>query len=104
MVYTFMNLGAFLVVVALRRKDITGDDIDDLEGLIHESPGYAIWMLIFLLSLAGIPPTAGFLGKYYIFLALIETGHYYAGRDRRALRGGRALLLFPDRPQHVPCR
>jgi NADH-quinone oxidoreductase subunit N len=76
MVYTFMNLGAFLVIVALRRKDIIGDDIEDLAGLMHKSPGYAVLMLIFLASLAGIPPTAGFLGKYYIFLALIQTGHY----------------------------
>ena len=76
LVYTFMNLGAFLVVVALRRQGIIGEDVDDLAGLMHKSPGYAILMLIFLLSLAGIPPTAGFLGKYYIFLALIETRHY----------------------------
>ena len=48
----------------------------DLSGLMHKSPGYAVLMLVFLLSLAGIPPTAGFLGKYYIFLALIETKHY----------------------------
>lgn len=76
MVYTFMNLGAFLVVVALRRKNIIGDDIDDFSGLIHKSPGLAVLMLIFLLSLAGIPPTAGFIGKYYIFLSLLQTGHY----------------------------
>ena len=76
MVYTFMTLGAFLVVVALRRKNIIGEDLDDFAGLMHKSPGYAVLMLIFLLSLAGIPPTAGFLGKYYIFLALIQTGHY----------------------------
>jgi NADH-quinone oxidoreductase subunit N len=76
MVYAFMTLGAFLVVVALRRRNIIGDDIDDFAGLMHKSPGYAVLMLIFLLSLAGIPPTAGFLGKYYIFLALIQTGHY----------------------------
>jgi NADH-quinone oxidoreductase subunit N len=76
MVYTFMNLGAFLVVVALRRANIIGEDLDDIAGLMHKSPGYAILMLIFLLSLAGIPPTAGFLGKYYIFLALIQTQHY----------------------------
>jgi NADH-quinone oxidoreductase subunit N len=76
MVYTFMTLGAFLVVVALRRKNIIGEDLDDFAGLMHKSPGYALLMLVFLLSLAGIPPTAGFLGKYYIFLALIQTGHY----------------------------
>jgi NADH-quinone oxidoreductase subunit N len=76
LVYTFMNLGAFLVVVALRRQNIIGEDLDDIAGLIHKSPGYAVLMLIFLLSLAGIPPTAGFLGKYYIFLSLIQTGHF----------------------------
>jgi len=76
MVYTFMTLGAFLVVAALRRKNIIGEDLDDFAGLMRKSPGYAVLMLIFLLSLAGIPPTAGFLGKYYIFLALIQTGHY----------------------------
>jgi len=76
MVYTFMNLGAFLVLVALRRQKIIGEDLDDISGLMHKSPGYAILMLVFLLSLAGIPPTAGFLGKYYIFLSLIQTGHY----------------------------
>jgi NADH-quinone oxidoreductase subunit N len=76
LVYMFMNMGAFIVVIALRRKDIIGDDLDDIAGLVHRSPGYAFLMLIFLLSLAGIPPTAGFLGKYYIFMSLIETGHY----------------------------
>ena len=76
MVYTFMNLGAFLVVIALRRANIIGEDLDDIAGLMHKSPGYAVLMLIFLLSLAGIPPTAGFLGKYYIFLSLIQTRHY----------------------------
>ena len=77
LVYAFMNLGAFLVVIALRRKNIIGEDLDDMAGLMYKSPGYAVLMLIFLLSLAGIPPTAGFLGKYYIFLSLIETHHYF---------------------------
>jgi NADH-quinone oxidoreductase subunit N len=76
LVYTFMNLGALLVIVAMRRADILGEDIDDVAGLMHRHPAYAIAMVIFLLSLAGIPPTAGFLGKYCIFLSLIETGHY----------------------------
>jgi len=77
LVYAFMNLGAFLVVITLRRKNIIGDDLDDMAGLMYKSPGYAVLMLVFLLSLAGIPPTAGFLGKYYIFLSLIETHHYF---------------------------
>jgi NADH-quinone oxidoreductase subunit N len=71
-----MTLGAFLVVAAMHREGVPGDTIDDLKGLIKRQPGYAIWMLIFLVSLAGLPPLAGFLGKYYIFLALIETEHY----------------------------
>jgi len=69
MVYTFMNLGAFLVVVSLRRKNIIGEDLDDIAGLMHKSPGHAVLMLVFLLSLAGIPPTAGFLGKFNLFFA-----------------------------------
>jgi NADH-quinone oxidoreductase subunit N len=76
MVYAFMNLGAFLVIVALRRQGIIGEDLDDIAGLMHKSPGYAVLMLICLLSLAGIPPTAGFWGKYYIFLSLVQTHHY----------------------------
>ncbi len=76
LVYTFMNFGAFTLVVAMRNKELAGDEIDDLSGLMFRRPTYAILMLVFLLSLAGIPPTAGFLGKYYIFLSLIETRHY----------------------------
>jgi NADH-quinone oxidoreductase subunit N len=76
-VYAFMNLGAFAIIILMRRKDMIGDDLDDLSGLMARAPGCAVLMLIFLLSLAGIPPTAGFIGKYYIFLSLIETGHYY---------------------------
>jgi NADH-quinone oxidoreductase subunit N len=76
LVYSFMTLGAFLVVAAMRREGVAGDTVYDLQGLIRRQPGYAVWMLIFLASLAGIPPTAGFIGKYFIFLALIETEHY----------------------------
>jgi NADH-quinone oxidoreductase subunit N len=76
LVYTFMNLGAFAVITSLRQRDVIGDEIDDLAGLYSRAPVESILMLLFLLSLAGIPPTAGFLGKYYIFLSLIESGHY----------------------------
>jgi NADH-quinone oxidoreductase subunit N len=76
LVYTFMTLGAFVVVIAMRRANIIGEDLDDISGLAHKSPTYAFLMLVFLISMAGIPPAAGYLGKYYIFLALIQTGHY----------------------------
>lgn len=76
MVYTFMNLGAFAVITSLRERRIIGDEIDDMAGLYKRAPVEATLMLLFLLSLAGIPPAAGFLGKYYIFLSLIESQHY----------------------------
>jgi NADH-quinone oxidoreductase subunit N len=76
MVYTFMNLGAFAVITSLRQRDVIGDEIDDIAGLYYRAPAEAILMLIFLLSLAGIPPLAGFYGKYFIFLSLIESDHY----------------------------
>jgi NADH-quinone oxidoreductase subunit N len=76
LVYTFMNLGAFGVLTSLRHRKVIGDELDDLNGLYSRAPVEAVLMLIFLLSLAGIPPLAGFWGKYFIFLSLIETGHY----------------------------
>src|SRR5882757_2563951 len=73
--YVFMTIGAFAVVVVLRQRGLIGDELDDLDGLYHRSPAAALLLLIFMLSLAGIPPTAGFMGKYFIFLALIESHH-----------------------------
>src|SRR5499425_2485732 len=76
LVYTFMNLGAFAVITSLRHREVIGDEIDDIAGLFTRAPIEAVLMLVFLLSLAGIPPLAGFWGKYFIFLSLIESGHY----------------------------
>jgi len=76
LVYTFMNLGAFGVITSLRHRNIVGDELDDLNGLHSRAPVEAVLMLVFMLSLAGIPPLAGFWGKYFIFLSLIESGHY----------------------------
>jgi NADH-quinone oxidoreductase subunit N len=76
LVYTFMNLGAFAVITSLRRRDVIGDEIEDIAGLFSRAPAETVLMLLFLLSLAGIPPLAGFWGKYFIFLSLIESGHY----------------------------
>jgi NADH-quinone oxidoreductase subunit N len=77
MVYTFMNIGVFAVITSLRQRNVIGDELDDLSGLYSRAPVEAVLMLLFLLSLAGIPPAAGFLGKYYIFLSLIESQHYW---------------------------
>ncbi len=76
LVYMFMNFGAFALVAAMRREGKAAEEVDDLAGLMTRSPGYAILLLILMLSLAGIPPTAGFLGKYFIFLGLLEAGQY----------------------------
>lgn len=76
LVYTFMNLGAFGVLTSLRHRNVVGDELDDLNGLYSRAPVEAVLMLVFMLSLAGIPPLAGFYGKYFIFLSLMESGHY----------------------------
>ena len=76
MVYVFMTAGAFAVLIVLQRKGLAGDELDDLNGLYRRSPMAALLLLIFMLSLAGIPPMAGFMGKYFIFLALIQSQHY----------------------------
>jgi NADH-quinone oxidoreductase subunit N len=73
--YTFTNLGAWAIIVALRRKDVIGEHIDEMSGLFFRHPYSAVLMLIFMLSLAGIPPTAGFIGKYFLFASIIETHH-----------------------------
>src|SRR5881296_71071 len=73
--YVFMTAGAFAVIIVLRQKGLIGEELEDLNGLYHRSPAAAVLLLIFMLSLAGIPPTAGFMGKYFIFLSLIESHH-----------------------------
>ena len=72
-VYLFMNLGAFLVVTVIYNSDRTFE-IDDYSGLFRRSPFLAVAMSIFLLSLIGIPPFSGFLGKFYVFGAVINQG------------------------------
>ncbi len=74
--YTFMNLGAFTVVILLGRKGEAHEDIDSYAGLASRHPFIALCMTIFLLSLTGIPPLAGFAGKFYIFSDAIK-GEYY---------------------------
>src|SRR5574341_2020638 len=73
--YLFANLGAFAIVIAVGNL-INSDEIEDYNGLNRRSPFLAFAMLVFLLSLAGVPPLAGFIGKLYIFLAAINEGLY----------------------------
>jgi NADH-quinone oxidoreductase subunit N len=74
-IYTVMNLGVFGCIIALRRRGIIGDRLSDLNGLIRKAPVLTVMMTVFLLSLGGIPPTAGFIGKFYLFGGLIQTGN-----------------------------
>jgi proton-translocating NADH-quinone oxidoreductase chain N len=74
--YTVANLGAFTIVTVLA-CDLDTNVVDDFEGLHQRSPGLAFAMLVFLLSLVGIPSTAGFMGKLWLFSSAIETGQLW---------------------------
>jgi NADH-quinone oxidoreductase subunit N len=74
-VYIFSNLGAFGVVTAI--SNATGkENIDDYNGLYHTNPKLSLIMTLALFSLAGIPPVAGFFGKFFLFTAAAQKGFY----------------------------
>ena len=75
LIYAFMNIGAFAVVIMLRSEGFKGDNISDYEGLSKTHPLTAALMLVFMFSLTGIPPTAGFMGKFYVFMSAINAGY-----------------------------
>jgi NADH-quinone oxidoreductase subunit N len=77
LIYSFMQLGAFAVIVMMRRQDVVGDELKDFAGLHVRHPLAAFAMLLFMLSLGGIPPTAGFMGKFWLFGAAIEAGYVW---------------------------
>ncbi len=74
-IYAFMNLGAFAVVIMLRTEGFKGEAISDYEGLAKSQPLTSALMLVFMFSLTGIPPTAGFVGKFYLFMAAVDAGY-----------------------------
>jgi NADH-quinone oxidoreductase subunit N len=74
-IYGLMNLGAFSVVIALRSDSVAGENLEDFEGLAHAHPIVSALMLVFLFSLVGIPPTAGFVAKFSVFMAVVRAGH-----------------------------
>ncbi len=71
-VYTFMNMGAFSLVIVLCRAGHRGDRIQDFAGLARTRPAAAAALVIFFLSLVGIPPTAGFIGKFMVFSSAVQ--------------------------------
>jgi len=82
--YLFMNLGAFAVVAFLR--NLTGsEELTDFRGLIHRAPLLVITLAIFLLSLLGMPPLAGFMAKFQIFGVLYNSGQYYGSVNQPTL-------------------
>jgi NADH-quinone oxidoreductase subunit N len=72
LVYTLMNMGAFGIIISLRRRGIIGDNVDDMTGLAQKAPGMAAMMGIFMLSLGGLPATGGFIGKWYLLWGLYD--------------------------------
>ncbi len=72
--YTLMNLGAFGVILMLRRQGEEAESLSDLLGLAGRSPALAGAMTLFMVSLAGLPPTAGFFAKLYVFTAVVDAG------------------------------
>jgi NADH-quinone oxidoreductase subunit N len=75
-IYVLMNLGTFAVIVAMRRRGRALEQVDDLAGLGRTDPAMAAWMAVFMFSMAGIPPLAGFFGKLYVFLAAVQGGFW----------------------------
>ncbi|MFN8629375.1 MAG: NADH-quinone oxidoreductase subunit N [Chloroflexota bacterium] len=72
--YAFMNLGAFAVIAAIQRRTGITSNLSTFAGLVRREPALAWLMTLFLLSLTGIPPTAGFFGKFYVILAAVQAG------------------------------
>jgi NADH-quinone oxidoreductase subunit N len=75
-IYLVMNLGTFAVILCMRQNDRMVENIDDLRGLSRTHPGMAVAMAIFMFSMTGLPPLAGFFAKFYVFMAAIEAQLY----------------------------
>jgi len=71
-IYLFMNMGAFAIVMMMRRKGVAVEGVDDLAGLSKTHPALAYVMAAVMFSMAGIPPLAGFWGKFYVFMAAVQ--------------------------------
>ena len=72
--YVFMNAGTFACIIAMRRRGKSLEQVSDLGGLGKTDPVMAMWLTVVMFSMAGIPPFAGFWGKYFIFSAAVQSG------------------------------
>ncbi len=72
--YVFMNAGTFACIIAMRRRGVMLEKISDLGGLGKTDPIMAMWLAVFMFSMAGIPPFSGFWGKWFIFTAAVDSG------------------------------
>lgn len=120
-VYAFMNVGAFGVLMALARRGESTERLEDLAGAGFRHPVLGACMTVFLLSLAGVPPLAGFIGKFYLFGAVVQAGHlglalvavlnsvisiyYYLGPvvQMYLVEGRGEALALPGRPWLLAC-
>jgi len=106
--YTFMNLGAFAVAAVISNDGEQGSRLTSYEGLAHRRPLLATAMTIFLLALAGLPPTAGFLGKILILSSSVSAGYDWmaalliAGTAISLYAYGKTIFAMYARPRHEP--
>lgn len=76
-IYLVMNVGTFACILSMKVKDRMVENISDLAGLSKTRPGMALALMLFMFSMAGIPPLAGFFGKFFVFAAAIDAGLIY---------------------------
>ena len=107
--YALMTLGVFGAILLMDTPERPLETVDDLSGLARTRPLVALALALCLFSLAGVPPLAGFMGKFFVFTAALGAGSPdsvadvpNAGRHRRGECGGRRVLLSADRSRDLP--
>jgi len=109
MIYMFMNIGAFSVVIMLKSEGFSGENLNDYEGLAKTHPLAAALMLVFMFALTGIPPTGGFVGKFYLFVSVINAGYTWLAVTAVAFSAISAyfylrivMLMYMKEPKETP--
>jgi NADH-quinone oxidoreductase subunit N len=92
--YSFMNLGAFAVIAAIQKRSGITSNLSTFAGLIRREPALGLLMTLFLLSLTGIPPTAGFFGKFYVILSAVQAGGWVSALAILAMLNATAAAFY----------